>query len=249
MPQSRFTYLYSSIIIVTIIVLCTNLLAGTFFEEYEALIHQFILGKCSYRPYHVWITDMDMCMIPIYAHLQDHFLNISTYSFFKTLFNIIGLSLITYSFISIKNDTKQKILILIFLIFILLDNIININNARISATLSIGIILFVVTRNEIRSKYLIPVLLISVLSSLNRIEIPIIYASLGLFYSLLFRNRKLALIFSIIIILSVSILMLYNKLMYNYNEQIVQFHLYERPLTDRVDFVLQEKVFFSGKIK
>jgi hypothetical protein len=36
--------------------------------------------------------------------------------------------------------------------------------------------------------------------------------------------------------------------MYNYNEQIVQFHLYERPLTDRVDFVLQEKVNSPEKL-
>jgi hypothetical protein len=227
-----------SVLLATLYVSLIQVSIGSYFEDYEVLIHQFILGNGSGRPYKVWVTDMDFGLIPIYAYLQKLLPGISMYSLFKTVFLILAISVVVWVIIKhFKNGFRAWILLLAALL--LMDDVVWINNVRLSSWLALAALLLLFFRHLLPPfpRYLLfsGFLLLAVL---NRIEIPLVYITLAMIPAFLAKRRDLLAPLMLAWTLCAGNLVLYDRLMHLQHPRIVNFHNFERALYDRADFVL-----------
>jgi hypothetical protein len=227
-----------AVLLSTLYVSLIQVSIGSYFEDYEVLIHQFILGNGSGRPYKVWVTDMDFTLIPVYAYLQKLLPGISIYSLFKTVFLILAISVVVWVIIKhFKNGFRSWILLLVALL--LMDDVVWINNVRLSSWLVLAALLLLFFRHLLPpfKRYLLfsGLLLLAVL---NRIEIPLVYITLALIPAFLAKRKDLLAPLMLAWTLCAGNLVLYDRLMHLEHPRIVNFHNFERALYDRADFVL-----------
>jgi len=237
MPTDKKSLLFA-LLLTGIYIALVQVLQGSFFEDYEVLIHQFILGNGSGRPYSVWVTDMDFGLIAVYARLQDFCSGISVYSIAKTLFVWLGLSTIVYLILAhFKAPFRSWLLLIVGLVF--MDDVVMINNVRIAALLSVaGLLTLYLAGHLSDTKRIGWAVVLLLLAVLNRIEIPVIFITLGIIPAVFLRLRSVWLPLGIVWLLALGNLKLYDYLMHQEHPRIVHFHNYERALYDRADFVL-----------
>ena len=224
------------------------LFVGSYFEEYEALVNQFMSGFISNRPYDAWATDMDFLLLPIYSRLQD-ILPFQVYSTAKVLWLGLAIVILTYSIVHyVGRNLTEQILLTVLIILIISENIFLINNVRISFLLCFsGYLLLILNKNSDNKNYIIGVLAI-LLSCFNRVEIPIVLGLLFLSYFLLFESRNRIGLTVLTFSMSVAVILSFYFLMEKENPHIKNFQYHERALFDNQDFLLEDAWYNTSSL-
>jgi hypothetical protein len=237
-----------SLFVTSLFIFLTNITIGSYFEDSEKIISQFLNGNCSNPPFNNWKTDLDFMLFPIYSYLQYYLPSLPILSITRTL--TLGFSIIiilTFSLKWIKNDTTLSILITALLLFVLLDHVININNVRISMLLSLAayLVLFSSNSKESKHKYFSKTELLFLLlilgSIIQRLFVPFIISGICTCLTYLFRERrrfKMSLIgFSLS---TLFVFPFYGFINHSKaNESVKNFQKYERAIFDNNDAIIK----------
>jgi hypothetical protein len=180
-----------------LIILFLNLTYGTYFENYEPSLNAITADEFTSPITFFFFISTWFYIFPLFSLFNTFFHSVYGYSWGNTVFNVIILSSLLSCLYIILMQVKVKFTLVItaFLLFtfIYIDNIVLLQNLRISffSLTASYLLIFLITRLAIGKLNYILAICLAVLGIFSRLEIAVITSLIMLCYSMLFQRQML----------------------------------------------------------
>lgn len=210
--KKRFLY---SFLFSAFVVLLLNFIYGTYFEKYDPILNVFTIGETCEPISFTFFISTWFYIFPFFSLFNKIFNSAYGYSFITSTLNVSILSVILFCtyIIVVKNGLSKwvKWLVLTAIILIFIENIIYIQNPRISffSLIAAYLLVLVVNQFKLNKSYYLCVFFLCIIGIFTRLEIAVITSIILLVFSLLFQRKTLR-FSTVLLILSVTMFVFYK---------------------------------------
>ena len=225
-----------------IIYLTLNLTIGTYFEKYEPIINQLTLGEFNDYVYGEFFLVSWFYLFPLFSFFNEFFISNNGFALVVTSINFFSIFFIISSLLRIFTlnsiSIYKQLLYIGFVLLILGENLIYVQNLRTSFLCILAVTLYFYSKIDSKLVFLdyVSIFCLSLLGFFSRLEIGLLMTSILFVFCLLFEPKLRK--FSFLLFLTAFSFSCF----YNLN---LHFNHYDQEISLKVEHVFEDRQMFD----